>query len=184
MTSCATCTRRRGVTGVLQDRVRVRALPDRISTGVDPTPLEPPSEPLSGDSDEHLIAPLLAFAESLGYSVSFEEIAGSAGGWCDARARRLVIDAHAPTNARVRTLIHECAHALGVDCERYSGARAEVIVDTVTFVVCAGAGRAVDGESVPTSPAGVRTARSRRSASSPRRSTRSHDESRMRCFPR
>jgi hypothetical protein len=117
--------------------------------GVEPTPLAPPSEPLSGDSHEHLIAPLLTFAEALRYSVSFEEIPGSAGRWCDATARRIVIDAQAPANARVRTLIHECAHALGVDYERYSRAQAEVIVDTVTFVVCAGAGLAVDGESVP-----------------------------------
>jgi hypothetical protein len=117
--------------------------------GVEPTPLWPPSEPLSGDSHEHLIAPLIAFAESVGYSAAFEEIPGSAGGWCDHPARRIVIDAQAPANARVRTLIHECAHALGVDYQRYSRAQAEVIVDTVTFVVCAGAGLAVDGESIP-----------------------------------
>jgi hypothetical protein len=117
--------------------------------GVAPASLEPPSEPLTGDSHEHLIAPLLAFAGSLGYSVSFKEIPGSAGGSCDARARRIVIDAQAPANAQVRTLIHECAHALGVDYERYSRAQAEVIVDTVTFVVCSGAGLAVDGESIP-----------------------------------
>jgi hypothetical protein len=117
--------------------------------GVEPAPLEPPSEPVTGDSHEHLMAPLLAFAGSLGYSVSFEETPGSARGWCDARACRIVIDAQAPANARVRTLIHECAHALGVNYKRYSRQQAEVIVDTVTFVVCAGAGLVVDGESIP-----------------------------------
>jgi hypothetical protein len=117
--------------------------------GVEPTPLEPPSEPLTGDSHAHLIEPLLSFAESLGYSVSCEDIPGPAGGFCDARARRIVVDAHAPVNARVRTVIHESAHALGIDYERYSRAEAEVIVDTVTYVVCAGAGLAVDGESIP-----------------------------------
>lgn len=117
--------------------------------GVEPGPLEPPSEPLSGDSHEHLIAPLQRFAGSLGYLVSFQEIRGSAGGWCDARARGIVIESRASGNAQVRTLIHECAHALGVDYERYSRPQAEVIVDTVTFVVCAGAGLAVDGESIP-----------------------------------
>jgi antirestriction protein ArdC len=130
--------------------------------GVESTPLEPPSEPLSGDSHEHLIAPLLAFAESLGYSVAFEEIPGSAGGWCDARAHRIVIDAQAPANARVRTLIHECAHAVGVDYERYSRDQAEVIVETVTSVVCTGAGAAVDGRASHSWPAGARMARSRR----------------------
>jgi hypothetical protein len=46
-------------------------------------------------------------------------------------------------------LIHECAHALGIDYQRYSRARAEVIVDTVTFVVSASVGLAVDGETIP-----------------------------------
>jgi hypothetical protein len=117
--------------------------------GVEPTPLEPPSEPLSGDSHGHLLEPLEQFARTLGYAVSYQEIRGSAGGWCDARARQIVVDAGAPVNGRVRTLIHECAHALGIDYERYSRAQAEVIVDTVTYVVCAGAGLAIDGESIP-----------------------------------
>lgn len=45
--------------------------------------------------------------------------------------------------------MHECAHALGVDYERYSRARAEVIVDTVTFLVAASVGLAVDGDTIP-----------------------------------
>jgi hypothetical protein len=52
-------------------------------------------------------------------------------------------------HAQVRILVHECAHALGVDYERYSRAQAEVIVDTVTYVVCTGVGLAVEGESIP-----------------------------------
>lgn len=81
--------------------------------------------------------------------MNFEALEGAAGGWCDMRARRIVVDATAPINAQVRTLVHECAHALGVDDERYSRAQAEVIVDTVTFIVAAGAGLEVEGESVP-----------------------------------
>src|SRR4029077_12302501 len=117
--------------------------------GAETAPLEPPSQPLCGDSHAPLIASLTHFAASLGYSVSVRSIPGSAGGWCDQKAKQIVVDADAPANARVRTLIHECAHALGVDYERYTRAQAEVIVDTVTSVVCAGAGLAVDGESVP-----------------------------------
>jgi hypothetical protein len=117
--------------------------------GVAPVALEPPSQPLTGDSHGYLLKQLEEFARSLGYSVSYEEIPGSAGGWCDAKAKRIVVDAGVPANANLRTLVHECAHALGVDYERYSRAQAEVIVDTVTFVVCAGAGLAVDGESIP-----------------------------------
>jgi hypothetical protein len=117
--------------------------------GVEPVPLNAPCEPLTGDSHTHLLAPLEAFAESVGYSVTYEVIPGSAGGWCDPERRRIVVDQQAPANARVRTLIHECAHALGVDYQHYKRAQAEVIVDTVTFLVSASAGLAVDGETVP-----------------------------------
>jgi hypothetical protein len=117
--------------------------------GAEPVALEPPHQPLTGDSHAHLLAPVVAFAESLGYSVSFEPIEGSAGGWCDPKLKRIVVDEDVPANAQLRTLIHECAHALGVDYQRYSRARAEVIVDTVTLVAASGVGLRVDGETVP-----------------------------------
>jgi N-terminal domain of anti-restriction factor ArdC len=99
--------------------------------GVEQARLGPPCEPLTGDSHGHLIAPFRAFTESLGFTVSFEAIEGSAGGWCDFTNKRIVVGADVPTNAQLRILIHETAHALGVDYERYSRAQAEVIVDTV-----------------------------------------------------
>ena len=83
--------------------------------GAEPVALEPPSQPLTGDSHAHLLKPLGEFAASLGYAVSFEEVPGSAGGWCDYSAKRIVVDTAAAANAQVRTLIHECAHALGID---------------------------------------------------------------------
>jgi hypothetical protein len=49
-----------------------------------------------------------------------------------------VVDADVPANAQVRTLIHELAHAMGVDYRDYSRAQAEVIVDTVIFRPCQG----------------------------------------------
>ena len=114
-----------------------------------PTPLQPPSQPLSGDSHAHLIAPTIAFAESLGYTVSFEPIAGSASGWCDTTAKQIVVDTNGPANARLRTLVHETIHALGIDYQRYSRPQAEVIVDTTTLVVLGGLGLDVSGETVP-----------------------------------
>jgi len=111
-------------------------------------PLEPPREPLTGDSHAHLLPRLRAFARSLGYSVSFEAIDGPAGGWCDRRAKLIVVDADVAPNAQLRTLIHECAHALGVDYERYSREQSEVLADTITFVACSSVGLAVDGESI------------------------------------
>ena len=131
-------------TAFVFDVSQTEALP-----GIDPVPLEPPREPLTGASHQHLLGPLEALAESLGFSVAFEAIPGSAGGWCDAKAKRIVVDANTPPNGRVRTLVHECAHALGIDYERYSRAQAEVIVDTVTYLVAASVGLAVGGETIP-----------------------------------
>lgn len=126
------------------DRAQVAPLP----TGT-PTPLEPPSQPLTGDSHAHLLKPLQRFAESLGYTVSFERIAGPAGGWCDADAKRIVVDTDAPMNAQVRILAHESIHALGVDYQQYTRSQAEVIVDTTTLIVLSAVGLDTSGETVP-----------------------------------
>ena len=117
--------------------------------GVEPTPLEPPSEPLTGNSHAHLVAPLEAFTESLGFTVSFESIPGATGGWCDQKARRIVVDADQPANARLRILIHETIHALGVGYAEYGRERAEVILDTATYLAAASVGLDVSGESIP-----------------------------------
>ncbi len=68
------------------DRAQVAVL-----EGVQPTPLEPPCQPLSGDSHAHLLVPMQAFTESLGFAVRFESIPGQTGGWCDQKARRIVV---------------------------------------------------------------------------------------------
>jgi len=120
-----------------------------VLDGAEPAALELPRQPLSGDSHAHLLAPLRGFAESLGYSVSFETIDGSVGGWCVPKAKRIVVDADVPANAQLRTLIHETAHALGIGYGRYSRPQAEVMVDTATLVAASAVGLAVDGETVP-----------------------------------
>lgn len=89
--------------------------------GVEQAPLNPPKRPLTGDSHGHLLAPLITFTESLGYRVAFQSIPGAADGWCDPRARRIVVDADPPANVQVRTLVHEITHALGIDyCEVFA----------------------------------------------------------------
>jgi hypothetical protein len=92
-----------------ETRTLFRAVPvfDRaqVTAGEHATPLEPPVEPLSGDSHEHLLEPLERFAGSLGFTVSFETINGPAGGWCNAKRKQIVVDAGQPANARVRVLI-------------------------------------------------------------------------------
>jgi hypothetical protein len=59
-------------------------------------------QPLSGDSHAHLLAPLRAFAQSIGYTVTFTAIAGLSRGWCDSERRQIAIDARMPANAQVR----------------------------------------------------------------------------------
>jgi hypothetical protein len=48
--------------------------------GVEQAPLQAPCERLTGDWHAHLLEPLRAFTESLGFTVSFEPIAAPAGG--------------------------------------------------------------------------------------------------------
>ena len=116
--------------------------------GAQPAELEPPRQPLTGDSHRHLLARLQTFAAGIGFTVAFETLDGAVGGWCDPKAKRIVVDAGLPGNAQVRVIVHELAHALGVGYEQFGRARAEVIVDTVTFVVCGSVGLEVGGESI------------------------------------
>ncbi len=53
-------------------------LAGRAAAQRDPNAARAPCELLNGDSHTDLIAALVAFAESLGYRVSFESIAGAA----------------------------------------------------------------------------------------------------------
>ena len=135
-------------------RVFFRAVPvfDRTQVdaieGADPAPLEPPCEPLTGDSHRHLLVPLQAFAASLGYSVSFAPILGSTGGWCDHDGKRIAVDASQPVNAQVRILVHELAHAPGVGYREYGRHQSEVIVDTAIFSPCQGVSAESVGSSV------------------------------------
>ena len=103
-------------------------LPDR-----EPIPVTPPAEPIAGDSHAHLVAPLQRLAGELGYRVDFRELPEDGpGGWCDAKLKEIVVAA-GPANRRVRTLVHELAHALGLGYEQYGRERAEVLVDSVVF---------------------------------------------------
>jgi antirestriction protein ArdC len=115
---------------------------------VEPAPLEPPGEPVTGDSHAQLLDPLEAHAASLGFSVGYEPLEGRAG-YCAAREARIVIDSGLPANGRVATLVHELAHAHGIDYTRFSRAEAELIVESVACIVCGSVGLDTSSESVP-----------------------------------
>jgi len=117
--------------------------------GHEPVALEPPAQPITGDSHAHLLAPLDRLASELGYQVEQRLLDGAADGWCDATAKRIVVNAALPANARVRVLVHEIAHALGIGYADRGRARAEVMVDCVTYVVCGQLGLDTGGETIP-----------------------------------
>jgi antirestriction protein ArdC len=108
---------------------------------------EPPREPITGDSHADYLPRLEAFAGSLGYEVSYQATGSSALGYCDEANRRIVVSEQAP-NAMVRTLIHECAHALGIGYAEHGRAAAEVIVESAAYIACGSIGLDTSGEAV------------------------------------
>ena len=124
------------------DVSQTEPLPD-----TDPAPLDPPGAPVSGDSHVHLLGPLEQHARTLGFSVGYEPLQGRSG-YCSRRESRIVIDAALPANAKVATLVHELAHAHGIDYATHSRDEAELIVESVAFIVCGSVGLDTSGESV------------------------------------
>ena len=120
------------------------ALPDR-----EPISLESPCEPIQGHTHAHLLPALEQLAAELGYSVASRPLDGPADGWCDSQKHEIVINDELSANAQVRVLVHEIAHALGVGYADHGRRRAEVLVDTVTFIVCGAVGLDTSGSSVP-----------------------------------
>jgi antirestriction protein ArdC len=117
--------------------------------GAEAVPLGPPSEPITGASHAYLLIALERLARELGYSVARRTLEGPAEGWCDTGEREIVVNDELAPNAQVRVLVHELAHALGVGYREHGRRRAEVIVDTVTAVVCGSVGLDTSGSSVP-----------------------------------
>lgn len=121
---------------------------DVSQTDGDPLP-EPVVEPITGDSHADYLLPLERFAKKGGYTVTYEDLKGECGGYCNPKAKRIVVEADKSLNAQVRTLIHEIAHSLGVGYKDYGREAAEVIVETVTYIVCSGLGLDTSQTSIP-----------------------------------
>lgn len=110
---------------------------------------EPPTEPVTGDTHAGCLEPLTELATELAYTVRFEAVPGRALGYCDPREQVIVVDEGLPANGRVHVLVHELAHALGISYADYTRARAETLVESITYIVCAGIGLDTSCESVP-----------------------------------
>jgi hypothetical protein len=126
------------------DLAQTEALP-----GTEPVPLEPPCQPIDGATHAHLLPSLERLARELGYSVTRRPREGPADGWCDLGKHEIVVNAELAVNAQVRVLVHEPAHALGIGYRDYGRRRAEVLVDTVTYIVCGSVGLDTSGATVP-----------------------------------
>lgn len=120
-----------------------------VIDGCDPVPLEPERQPITGDSHSHLLGPLTALAGQLGFRIEQRPLDGAADGWCDPQSKEIVVNKRLPANARVRVLVHEIAHAHGIGYADRGRARAEVMVDCVTHIVCAQLGLDTSGETIP-----------------------------------
>jgi hypothetical protein len=124
---------------------------DVSQTDGDALPEPPAAQPVTGDSHAGYLPALERFAAKLGFTVTHADLSAmpGAGGYCDAANKRIVVNSEQPVNARVRVLIHELAHALGVGYKDYGREAAEVIVETATFIVCDGIGLDTSGDSIP-----------------------------------
>lgn len=122
---------------------------DVSQTDGDPLPARP-CEPVKGDSHAHYLARLERYAQSIGYRVEYRPLE-HVGGFCRASERLICVSASIPSaNGRVRVLVHELAHAVGVPTYKEHGrADAEVIVETAAVIVCGSIGLDTSGESIP-----------------------------------
>lgn len=121
---------------------------DVSQTEGDPLP-ESSVAPIEGDSHKAHLAELEDFASSLGYSVTYDAIGGGAKGYCDLKGHRIVVESSMSPNRQIKVLIHEIAHALGVDYDGYGREGAEVIVEAATYIVCGAIGLDTSTESLP-----------------------------------
>lgn len=132
-----------------------------FETGEPPAMPDLRGEPITGDSLEWLIAPLVAHAERTGWighaDLQATSQHGELGSW-NYKTRELRVcvtdGAGQPTsgNARLRTLLHELAHALGItsktdDTLTYEDA--EVAVECVSYIVAGTIGLDTGGEAIP-----------------------------------
>ena len=127
-----------------------RAVPvfDVAQTDGEPLP-EAPREPITGDSHAEYLPRLKDYARTLGVAVYEYEPTSAAQGFYDEKGKRIVISTELAPNGKVRTLIHELAHAHGVTYKDYSRGEAEVIVETAATIVCGSLGLDTSGESIP-----------------------------------
>lgn len=128
----------------------------QVDAGADAQPLAPPSEPIEGDSHARYVEPLAEFLSERGFVVVFRSIERSTAlGYFNPATSEIAVETEQPANARLRTLLHEGAHALVHQLRRDEGtptlsyAEEEVVVEVAGHVAAAALGLDTSGEAVP-----------------------------------
>jgi hypothetical protein len=115
-----------------------------------PPPGPPPCAPITGDElGERWIDALTVAADALsGAEVQFKTGIPHKG-WFDKQANEIVIDADQSLNEQLATLVHELAHAMGVNYDSYGRESAEMVAESVCVVVCDALGLDTAMRSIP-----------------------------------
>ena len=131
-----------------------RAQVDELPPPAQPAPLDPPAAAeIDGDQLASWLAPLEAFAGEIGSQVVYAPIASGADGFYLPTTKAIVIDERHSPNRRVKTLVHELAHAL-VRADRHPEdpeldyAAEELVAETTAYSVCNGSGIDPGGDSI------------------------------------
>lgn len=135
-----------------------------FETGEPPEAPDLRGEPIAGDSLGYLLEPLAARAVAEGWVDSVdlyaESTMGEGGSWHPVKRELRVCTAREgeenSENGRLRVLIHELAHALGIHAKvgdagdaSLTYADAEVAVECVSYVVASAVGLDTSGEAIP-----------------------------------
>ena len=131
-------------------RVGVRRLTDRPATRTPSRPLDSAVEPIEGDSHAHLLpAARAARGRARLHACIRRPLEGPADGWCDSASMRSSSTTRCPRTPRSAFSSMRSRMPSASATQDYGRHRAEVLVDTVTFIVCGSVGLDTSGSSVP-----------------------------------
>lgn len=132
-----------------------------VDPGPEPTPLEPETQPVGGDSHARHLEPLADALRAEGLAIEFGPIElRGARGYFDPTEQLIRVESGLASNARLRVLLHEAAHAL-VSVEqkreraesedappRLTYAEEECVVETAGHVAASSLGLDTSSEAV------------------------------------
>lgn len=119
-------------------------------------PEAPAPAPLKGDSHAHLIQPFTEWAlqsdqlhvTEIGFEPNDTLADGAKGYWVPSTGR-IWVDPGQSLNSQLATVVHETAHAHGIDYHAYERGHAEAIVETAASMACAVVGLDTTPRSAP-----------------------------------